>query len=138
MLILPLIKRVDQGEKMPIFGSGDAVRSYIYIDDVVSGITAVLDQGVGYQVFNLAGAENVSVLEVVKLTEEVLGKKAHVVHLPADPSDTAESSGDIAFAKQTLGWTPKHTMRTGIEKTVAWYEENRDWLEPALPADSNV
>jgi len=133
MLILALIKRIEQGEKMPIFGKGDAVRTYIYVDDVVNGISAVLDKGAGYQTFNLAGSERVTVNEVIKLVEEALGKRAKIVNLPANPSDAQESSGDIAFAKKTLGWAPRHSMRAGIQKTTQWYLDNRDWLIDAIP-----
>jgi nucleoside-diphosphate-sugar epimerase len=133
MLILALIKRVDTGEDVLIFGKGDAVRTYIYVDDIVSAIKALLSKGTGYQIFNFAGTERVTVNDVVSLVEQSLSKTANVVNLPADPNDSADLSADISHANATLGWQPQNSMRAGIDKTVKWYLDNRDWLIDAIP-----
>lgn len=134
MLILSLIKRVDTGEKVPIFGTGDATRTFIYIDDLTDAIQILLKNGNGYQTFNFAGTECVSVNNAVELVEQALGKSANVVNLPANPNDASDSSGDISHAKNTLNWQPKHSIKEGIAKTVRWYLDNRDWLINAVPS----
>jgi dTDP-glucose 4,6-dehydratase len=132
MLILSLIKRTDMGEQMRIFGKGDAIRTYIYIDDLTDAIRRLLEQNQGYQVFNFAGTEQVTVNEVVQHVEQSLGKKAQILNVAADPSDAPDSSGATTHAEKVLGWKPRHSMQQGIEKTTSWYLEHREWLRDAV------
>ena len=134
MLILSLLKRVDTGEEVHIFGKGDSIRTYIYIEDIVNAIQSLLEKNTGYQTFNFAGTERTSVNEAVKVVEEYFNKTAKVVNLPADPSDAQESSGDITHANQILGWKPQHTFKQGVEKTAQWYVTHKDWLVDGIPS----
>jgi len=123
------IKWITEGETIQIFGDGSQSRDFTYIDDIAKGTIAATKE-VGYEIINLGGGRNpVSLNTVISKLEELIGKKAKIEHKAFHIADIKETWADIKKAKQLLGWEPKTTLDQGLENSVKWYMDNRDWLK---------
>ena len=129
MSIFRFIKWIDEEVPIELFGDGSQSRDFTYIDDIVSGTIAAIKE-VGYEIINLGGGQNpVSLNTVISKLEELIGKKAKIEHKAFHIADIKETWADIKKAKQLLGWEPKTTLDQGLENSVKWYMDNRDWLK---------
>ena len=123
------IKWITEGETIQIFGDGSQSRDFTYIDDIAKGTIAAIKE-VGYEIINLGGGRNpVSLNTVISKLEELIGKKAKIEHKAFHIADIKETWADIKKAKQLLGWEPKTSLDQGLEDSVKWYMDNRDWLK---------
>ncbi len=127
MSIFKFIKNIDLGRPIPVFGNGKQKRDFTYIDDIADGTIKGL-KGVGYEIFNLGNDRPVELMYVINMIEERLGKKAEMQWLPLHPADITATWADINSSKERLDWSPKTSIEEGIEKTVNWYMENRDFV----------
>ena len=122
-------ERIRRGLPIVLFGDGTQTRDFTYIDDIARGTLAAL-KPLGYQVINLGGGnEPMSILEMIAIIEDTVGKKAVVDHRPFLAADMLHTSASIGKAKQALGWTPSFDPRSGFERTAAWHMENAAWLD---------
>jgi len=121
MAIHKFTRLIDQGEALPLFGDGSSARDYTYVDDIVSGIAAVLERGRGFQIFNLGRSEVVTLKALVEEIETALGKKAKIVHQSEQPGDVRQTCADLTLSRSLLGYDPKIGIREGIRRFVEWY-----------------
>jgi UDP-glucuronate 4-epimerase len=129
MSIFRFIKWIDEGQPIELFGDGSQSRDFTYVDDIAKGTVAAI-QDVGYEIINLGGGRNpVSLNTIITKLEELLGKKAKIEHKAFHIADIKETWANIKKAKQLLGWEPKTTLDQGLENSVKWYMDNRDWLK---------
>jgi len=113
-----------EGKPVPVYGDGSARRDYTYIDDLIRGIRAAMDyEGAMYEVINLGNHHPVSVLEMVRLLEEVLGRKAKLEFLPAPPGDVPHTWADVEKARRLLGYEPKTPFQEGLASFARWLIE---------------
>ena len=112
---------IEAGEELPILGDGRARRDYTYVSDIVDGIISALKRPFGYEVFNLGNSRAVELLEVVRLLETELGRRARLKFLPPHPSDVPETCADISKAGKMLGYSPKVDIAVGIREFVRWF-----------------
>jgi len=127
MSIFKFMKNIDAGIPIPVFGDGNQTRDFTYINDIADGTIKAINL-VGYEVFNLGSDRPVRLMDVIRLIEENLGRKAEIERLPGHPADMPHTWADIEKAKRLLGWEPKTTIEEGIENTVRWFLENREFL----------
>lgn len=127
MSIFKFIKNIDTGKPIPVFGDGKQKRDFTYIDDIADGTVRCLDVK-GYEIINLGNDNSVVLMYVINLIEEALGKKANIKWLERHPADVEATWADISKAKSMLQWQPKVKIEEGIERTVRWYMENRDFV----------
>ena len=128
MSIFRFIKWIDEGVPIEMFGNGSQSRDFTYVDDIANGTIAAI-QDVGYEIINLGGGRNpVSLNTIISRLEELLGKKAKINYKAFHIADLMETWADIEKAKNLLGWEPKVSLDEGLEKSVSWYKQNRDWL----------
>lgn len=127
MSIFKFIKNIDLGRPITVFGNGKQKRDFTYIDDIADGTIKGL-KSVGYEIFNLGNDRPVELMYVINLIEERLGKKADIQWLPLHPADITATWADINSSKERLGWSPGISIEEGIEKTINWYMENRDFV----------
>lgn len=120
--------------KQPItlYGDGVTARDYTYIDDIVSGILASLDQPMKYEIFNLGNSSPVSLGTLLSTLETVMGKTTHIIHAPLQEGDVHSTSADISKATQVLGWKPTTTLAEGLTNLVSWLKDN---LQTSLEND---
>jgi len=119
---------ISEGQPVRIFGDGEQSRGFTYIDDIAAGVQAAL-RPVGYEIINLGGHEVITINNLVRLLEEIIGKKAKVQHEPPNPADMLRNWADVAKAKRLLGWEPRVSMREGVQHLVEWYDREREWVK---------
>ncbi|MBU61171.1 MAG: nucleotide sugar epimerase [Opitutae bacterium] len=123
------IKWIAEEETIQMFGDGSQSRDFTFVDDIARGSVAALQQ-VGYEIINLGGGRNpVTLNAIIERLESLLGKKAKINHEPFHIADLKETWADIDKAKNLLGWEPEATLDVGLEKSVQWYVDNREWLK---------
>jgi UDP-glucuronate 4-epimerase len=108
-----------EGKPVLIYGDGSACRDYTYIDDLVLGIRAAMDyEGAPFEVFNLGSGRPITVLEVVRSLEKVLGIKARIEHLPLPAGDVPYTCANVERAARLLGYIPKTPFGEGLIRFV--------------------
>ena len=128
---LRFVQWISEGKPVRINGDGNHSRGFTYIDDIARGTILAL-KPVGFEVFNLGGHEVITVINLIRLMEDIIGKKADVKYGPPNPADMLTNQADVTKAGTLLGWEPKIDMRTGVTKLIEWYNENREWAKDIL------
>ena len=128
---LRFVQWISEGKPVRINGDGNHSRGFTYIDDIARGTILAL-KPVGFEVFNLGGHEVITVINLIRLMEDIIGKKADVKYGPPNPAYMLTNQADVTKAGTLLGWEPKIDMRTGVTKLIEWYNENRDWAKDIL------
>lgn len=100
---------------------------FTYIDDITLGTTQGL-KNVGYKIINLGGNQPYDLISVIKLIEDLLGKKASVKNLTVHKTDMLATWANIGEAEKILGWKPQIELKEGLRRTVDWYLANKHWL----------
>lgn len=114
--IIPIFtEKIMNGELIEIWGTGENKRDYIYIDEIVDAIEAVYTYEGKYRIFNVGTGNSFSTLEIIRLIERAVGKKAHVIHKEKRRCDLLESSMDVSLIQKKCGWTSKLTVEEGIK-----------------------
>jgi len=113
-----------EGKAPTIFGDGEAVRDYLYVDDVVRANELALTKGSGETV-NLGWGMGVSVNDIVQNLKTILGFAGDAIHAPARAGEVQRIYLDASRAKAVLGWTPQVSFEEGLKRTVAWYQGER-------------
>jgi UDP-glucuronate 4-epimerase len=129
--IFRFVQWISEGRPVQVNGDGEQSRGFTYIDDIVRGIIAAL-KPLGFEIINLGGHEVITINNLIKLIEDVVGRKAIIQYGPADPADMRSNWADVSKAGELLGWEPQFNMRAGIEKLVEWYNAEREWASQVL------
>jgi nucleoside-diphosphate-sugar epimerase len=119
---------ISEDRPVHVFGDGEQSRGFTYIDDLAEGIIAGM-KPLGFEIVNLGGHEVISINELIRLLEEIVGKKANVQHGLPNPADMLRNWADVGKAKALLGWTPRVKMRDGVRRLVDWYNAERAWAK---------
>jgi UDP-glucose 4-epimerase len=113
-----------EGRAPTIFGDGEQVRDYLYVDDVVRANELALTKGSGETV-NLGWGKGVSVNDIVRNLKTILDFKGDAIHAAARAGEVQRIYLDASRAKAVLGWAPQVTFEEGLKRTVAWYQAER-------------
>jgi UDP-glucuronate 4-epimerase len=115
-----------QGLPLDQYGEGQTRRDYTYVEDIVQGLRAAADyEGPLYDVFNLGGAQTVSLRELIEKLESATGCKAIIRRCPEQPGDMPTTWADISKAGQLLGYRPSTPIDQGLAKFVDWFRAVR-------------
>lgn len=128
--IIPLaITNLLEGKKVPIYGDGLYVRDWLYVEDHVRAIEAVLQSGLDGQTYVVGGLEeDIPNIEIAKKIIHLLGKSEDEIEYVDDrPGHDRRYAVDWSKIKNDLGWSPKYGFDEWLEKTVNWYKENESW-----------
>ncbi|NLH22814.1 MAG: dTDP-glucose 4,6-dehydratase, partial [Methanothrix sp.] len=132
-LIPKTILRAKSGLRIPIYGTGENVRDWIYVIDHCRAVEAVLLRGEKGEIYNISAAEEMSNLDVVKIILQALGKSEDLIDFVDDrPGHDARYSLDSTKIRSELHWHPQENFAEGIAETVAWYLENEPWWQPLM------
>jgi nucleoside-diphosphate-sugar epimerase len=112
------------GEPLTVYGQGTQTRSFCFVEDEVRGILALFDSKIVEPV-NIGNPVEYTMLELAEIVCEVAGAKADIVFEPLPVGDPTRRQPDITRVQQLLGWEPKIELREGLERTYAWYLEER-------------
>ena len=129
--IFRFVQWVSEGRPVRVNGDGEQSRGFTYIDDIARGVILAL-KPVGFEIINLGGHEVITINNLIKLVEDVVGKQAEVVYGPPNLADMRSNWADVSKAGQMLGWEPQYDMRSGIEKLVEWYNAEREWAKDVI------
>jgi dTDP-glucose 4,6-dehydratase len=128
---LPLfITNAFDGQHLPVYGDGKQRREWLHVDDHCAAIELALREGKSGEAYNIGGQEREN-LDVVRRILDLTGASPHLVrHVTDRPGHDRRYAVDSSKLR-ALGWTPHHSFDAdGLEETVAWYRENREWWEP--------
>ncbi len=110
------------GQPIPMFGDGSSSRDYTWIDDIVDGVVAAIDQvKPGYRIYNLGGSRPTSLSELVDLLSSAMGKTPIIDRQPEQPGDMPRTLAEVSLAARELGYAPKVGITEGIPRFVKWF-----------------
>jgi UDP-glucuronate 4-epimerase len=119
MIPRQLMEKVVADIEIPKFGTGEANRDWMYVEDAAEAVLLAVDTPLGYQIFNIGTGRGTSLNELIATAEKVIGKTARILHLPVPPGDAHfVGIADNSKAKSVLGWTPKTSLEEGMRKTL--------------------
>jgi UDP-glucuronate 4-epimerase len=125
LAIRKFAERMLGGQSVPVFGDGSALRDFTFVEDLVDGLVRALDTPLGFAVLNFGGGRKVSVLEVVKVLEQVLEVPAEIEWHPRQTGDVSRTWADTAAAQKALGYAPATTFEVGVRRFADWLKEER-------------
>ena len=128
MAIYRFVKWITEGEPILLNGDGNQTRGFTYVDDIARGTILGLKK-VGYEIMNLGGHESISINDLIRKLEGLIGKKAVIEHRPVVKADMLANLADVSKARQILGWDPQVDLDEGLRRTVDWYLQEREWLK---------
>lgn len=135
-LIPLIITRALNNEKLPVYGKGENVRDWLYVEDHCSAIDLVIRKGTEGEIYNVGGHNERSNIEVVKTILKELGKPETLITYVTDrPGHDMRYAIDPTKISKELGWEPTTSFETGIKKTIQWYLNNKDWWEYIISGD---
>ena len=140
--LIPLvILNALMGKPLPIYGDGENIRDWLYVEDHADALLLVLEQGAVGRNYNIGGENERTNLEMVETLCAILdrlsprdrGSYTELITFVTDrPGHDARYAIDPARIRDELGWRPSVTVEGGLEKTVHWYLDNEDWWRPLL------
>lgn len=132
-LIPKTIIRAKEGLKIPIYGTGENVRDWIYVTDHCRAVEQVLNSGRRGEIYNISAGEERTNLFIAKFILEMLGKSEDQIEFVEDrPGHDARYSLDSSRIRKELGWRPERSFEEGLQTTVEWYLQNPDWYGPLV------
>ncbi len=113
-----------RGEDVTIYGDGAQTRSFCYVDDMIEGLLALMETSPGITgPINLGNPHEFSIRELAELVIALTGSASKIVHLPRTEDDPRQRQPDIARARAALDWAPKIDLKTGLERTIAYFDD---------------
>ena len=135
-LIPLMISRALADESLPVYGTGENVRDWLYVEDHCSAIDLVMRKGREGEIYNVGGHNERTNLEVVKTILRELGKPESLITYVKDrPGHDRRYAIDPTKIHNELGWLPATPFDEGIKKTIRWYLDNEKWWKDILAGD---
>lgn len=135
-LIPLMISRALADESLPVYGSGENIRDWLYVEDHCSAIDLVMRHGREGEVYNVGGHNERTNLDVVKTILRELDKPESLITYVTDrPGHDRRYAIDPQKIHNELGWLPQTMFDDGIRMTIGWYLDNREWWQSILKGD---
>jgi dTDP-glucose 4,6-dehydratase len=141
-LVPLMIAKALDGEPLPVYGKGDQVRDWLFVEDHVRALQAVFERGELGRTYNIGGfneKQNIEVVHTICGILDTLRPRAdgkpyadQITSVADRPGHDKRYAIDATRIEQELGWRPEETFETGIEKTVRWYLDNEAWWRPIV------
>jgi UDP-glucose 4-epimerase len=106
--------------EITVYGDGGQTRDFTYVDDIVAASVAALERGRPGEVYNVGGGHRERLADVIRIMEEVAGRKARVVHLEAQKVDVPDTLAEIGKARAELGYAPRTALPDGLREEWTW------------------
>lgn len=135
-LIPLMIANALNDKPLPVYGTGENVRDWLYVEDHCKAIDLIIHKGRAGEVYNVGGHNEMRNIDIVKLICKELGKPESLITYVSD-----RKGHDLRYAidptkiHTELGWLPETKFADGIKKTVKWYLENRKWWEDIISGE---
>jgi len=129
-LVPLMIANALEDRPLPVYGDGQQVRDWLYVEDHCRGILAVLQQGREGEIYNIGGNRSLPNLEVVRKVLALTGKPESLIRYVADrPGHDRRYALSSEKLTRETGWKPVMDFETGLARTIEWYRANREWVE---------
>ena len=136
-LIPKTIIRSIKNLKVPLYGDGTQIRSWIYVDDHVQAIESLISKGKPGQVYNITAYEEITNKTIVEKILDILGKSHDMIEYVNDrPGHDKRYSIDCSKIEDQIGWRPRYEFDDALKQTVNWYLQNQSWWEPLIDKDT--
>ena len=129
-LIPLMVLNALHGDKLPVYGDGQQVRNWIYVEDFARGIGTVLERGVHGEVYNVGGPDEAPNLDVVHKIVEYTGQDESLIEYVTDRPGHDRRYSLASEKVRALGWEARVRFAEGLKLTVDWYRDNTAWWEP--------
>jgi len=116
-------RKISAGKPMPVFNHGRMQRDFTYIDDIIQGVRAALENNYSCEVFNLGNSRSEDLLEMIGIIEKNIGKKADMDLQGMQPGDVEKTFADIDHSRDMLGYQPTTSISAGIPRFIDWFRE---------------
>lgn len=143
--LLPLmISNIRDGKSLPVYGEGNNIRDWIYVEDHNRAVWQIVNSGRTGEKYNIGGEnewQNIRLLhKVIELTSPKVGRTADevertIVHVKDRPGHDARYAIDCSKIKKELGWERRMTFEQGLQLTVNWYLEHKEWVDHILSGE---
>lgn len=145
-LIPVVILKALQGKEIPVYGKGDNVRDWLYVDDHARALIKTIQTGEPGETYNIGGHNEKQNLEVVhticntlnELVPKETDYKDQISFVTDRPGHDFRYAIDASKIEKELGWTPDETFETGIKNTIQWYLNNMEWVEAVTKQNYNL
>lgn len=132
LIPLMMIKAL-RSEKLPVYGNGENVRDWLYVEDHCKAIDIILHKGTVGEVYNVGGHNEMKNIDIVKLILSSLGKDESLISfVPDRKGHDLRYAIDPSKIGSELGWHPDTAFSEGIEKTIKWYLDNAEWWQSLI------
>lgn len=143
--LIPLvINKLKNGEEIPVYGNGENVRDWLYVEDHAKAIDLIFHKGKSGETYNIGGKHEMSNIDIVKMIIDIfynydfkynswrllgINYGAFIKYVTDRPGHDLRYAIDCSKLENELGWHPEETFKSGILKTVKWYCDNKEWVE---------
>ena len=135
-LIPLMIAKALSDEKLPVYGEGLNVRDWLYVDDHCKAIDMILENGRIGEIYNIGGHNEKANIDVVRTILKAVGKDESLITYVKDrPGHDMRYAIDPTKIHNELGWEPETLFNEGIQKTIDWYLNNREWWQKILSGE---
>ena len=132
-LIPKTIIRAKKDLKIPLYGNGEQIRSWIHVYDHVQAIENLISNGMPGQVYNITAWNEIRNRSIVENILELLNKSKNLIEYVDDrPGHDKRYSIDASKIQKEVNWKPKYDFKESLKKTVEWYDKNYSWWEPLI------
>ena len=132
-LIPKTIIRASKDLKIPLYGDGNQIRSWIYVIDHVEAIDALISKGKSGEIYNITAWNEISNRDIVEKILKIMNKSSDLVEfVPDRPGHDKHYSIDSSKIKNEVNWSPKFNFDDALKETVNWYLSNKQWWEPLI------
>ncbi|MBT9046380.1 dTDP-glucose 4,6-dehydratase [Lactobacillus delbrueckii subsp. bulgaricus] len=129
-LIPLMIQRALDDKPLPVYGEGQNVRDWLYVEDHCKAIDLILEKGTVGEVYNIGGHNEMHNIDIVKLICDYLDKPYSLIeHVTDRKGHDQRYAIDPTKIHDELGWLPETMFKDGIKKTIQWYMDNKEWWE---------
>jgi dTDP-glucose 4,6-dehydratase len=143
-LIPLMILNASTARPLPVYGDGQQIRDWLYVEDHCGAILAILEQGAVGETYNVGGGNQPANLTIVETICDMLDElrptadshRSLIQYVEDRPGHDRRYAMDITKIRHDLGWAPRHTLAEGLQKTVEWYLAHSDWTD-AIRSQSN-
>lgn len=127
-LIPLMVTNALEGKELPVYGDGENIRDWLFVEDHCQAIDLVLHNGRSGEVYNIGGHNEKRNIDIVELIVDTLGKSRDLIkHVSDRLGHDRRYAIDPTKIETELGWQPAYTFETGIKKTIQWYLDHEDW-----------
>ena len=132
-LIPLMIARAMAHQPLPVYGKGENIRDWLYVEDHCAAVDSIIRRGKAGETYNIGGHNERSNLDVVKTILRELGETESLITFVADrPGHDLRYAIDPEKIRRELGWQPATSFQDGIRATVQWYRNHQDWWQEIL------